>query len=215
MSDQEKASESKVLRELGAPGAKDVATDVESGVCGGWAYLAGLFGAWFFTPFTWWPITMISSYRRGLSGLEVLNDYLILAAPGALALAPFGIALVRARREHRKRAMIAAAQGVIVGCAPTIVFFSGGFLFVLGFFVWLAPSVLGPVFGLLALTLCWRRGDARGRAPALLGIAPAIFLALIGVGIGIGKINESRHVDVMKSASPRSQPPPPSPSPTR
>jgi len=216
MSDQEKASEREVLRELSAPGAKDVATEVDSGEGRGLAYLAGLCGAWFFTPLLWMPIPLILSIRRGLMGPEDIVYYLIHAAVSALALAPFGIALVWARRELRKRAMIAAAHGVIVGSLLCILFFSGGFLFILiGFIVWLAPGVLGPVFGLVALAFCWRRGDAQGRALALLGIAPAMFLALLSVGIGIAKINEPRDVDAMKAAPARSQPRPTSPLPTR
>jgi hypothetical protein len=213
MCDQDKGSEPEALRVQGAPGAMAVATDVESGVGRGFAYLAGLFGAWFFTPLLWLPIQALA-FRRGRGGLgDFMMIYLGLVAVSALALAPFGIAVVRAKRVLRKRAMIAAVHGAIVGLALCIPFFSGSFN-LLGCMVWLAPGVLGPVFGLLALASCWRRGDPPCRALALLGIAPAVFIALWGIGSAIERGTAPQEVAKTYPAK-IVKPPPSSAAPTR
>ena len=126
------------------------------------ARLAGFFGA---LPFGFAPFFLAMEWKDTETPASI---FLLVVLLGTLSLVPCAVALSRAGRDARFRTLILAIPAMSVGAY---------FLFVppLGLFVFLG-ALLGLLLGLAALVPCWRRGDAQGRALALLGIAPALLL---------------------------------------
>jgi hypothetical protein len=151
------------MSEFRVPRRKVAPTDPGAGPWRSVARLAGFFGA---LPFGFAPFFLAIEWKDTETPASI---FLLVVLLGTLSLAPCAVALSRAGRDARCRTLILAIPAMVVGAYS---------LFVppLGLFVFLGAFGLGLLLGLAALVPCWRRGDAQGRALALLGIAPALFL---------------------------------------
>lgn len=86
-----------------------------------------------------------------------------------LPLVPFAVAMTRVDGRGWLRVLGAVVPGLVMGAGSLFL----GFLVGL---VLLPAGLLGLGFGLITVGPCWSRGDAAGRALALLGVAPTLLL---------------------------------------
>jgi hypothetical protein len=151
------------------------------------AWGAGVCGAFPFVGALWLPFYVMSAWHNPqILKSEILGWVLL----GTLPLVPCAVALSRAGRAWQRVAVVVLPP-IIVGALSLFLFllvgFVGGFrgfgygivfallfLYFLVGFVGLAVGAIGVLLGLASLGPCWRRGDAEGRALALLGLAPAL-----------------------------------------
>jgi hypothetical protein len=178
------------IPENSKPREVHVAIGHKPGVVRGIAYIAGQIGAFCISPALWPPIGLIlllfDMRFDPPPRLRVLAEgsrfYLLVLILGVTSLVPFAIALARGRSDSRRQILVSVSPGLVVGLVVYVVFFNllgwGGQLFYA--VIWDGVGLIGSGLGLLALGLCWRRGDTHGRALALLGIAPLIARCLLG-----------------------------------
>jgi len=152
--------------EVSEPREKAVATGPDEDIWRLIAYYAGLFGAFFYGPALFGLVVWMGMSCEGQFSLSVRG--VLLGVSVAVPLAPFAIALARAGWDVFTRVVVAALPGLVVGVVAFVPIY-----FILGWLMHATAGVLGLVLGLLALGPCSWRGDAQGRALALLGIAPA------------------------------------------